>query len=55
LKKYPIILMAIVDHNYKCICTDVSGYGKNSDGGIFEASIGYGDAIKTGLEKGGLL
>lgn len=30
--------MAIVDPQYKFICIDVGGYGKNSDGGIFEAS-----------------
>lgn len=30
--------MAIVDPHYKFTCIDVGGFGKNSDGGIFEAS-----------------
>lgn len=38
LKKFSIVLLAIVDPEYKFICIDVGGYGKNSDGGIFEAS-----------------
>lgn len=39
LKKFSIVLMAIVDPEYKFICIDVGAYGKNSDGGIFEQSI----------------
>jgi len=30
--------MAIVGPNFKFICVDIGGYGKNSDGGIFEES-----------------
>lgn len=30
--------MAVVDPEYKFTCIDVGAYGKNSDGGIFEAS-----------------
>lgn len=38
LKKFSIVLMAIVDPEYKFIAIDVGGFGKNSDGGIFQAS-----------------
>lgn len=38
---YSIVLLSIVDHDYKFICVDVGGYGKNSDGGIFgESAMG---------------
>lgn len=33
-----MVLMAIVDYDYKFIAIDVVGNGKDSDGGIFEAS-----------------
>jgi hypothetical protein len=39
--------MAIVDPEYKFICIDVGGYGRNSDGGILEDS-----AIGKRLEMG---
>lgn len=38
LNKFSIVLMAIVGPDYKFLCIDVGGFGKNSDGGIFEAS-----------------
>jgi hypothetical protein len=38
LQTYSIVLLAIADHDCKFTCIDVGGYGKNSDGGIFEAS-----------------
>lgn len=38
LQTYSIVLLAVADHNCKFTCIDVGGYGKNSDGDIFEAS-----------------
>jgi hypothetical protein len=41
LQTYSIVLLEIADHDCKFTCIDVGGYGKNSDGGIFEAlSVG---------------
>ncbi|CAH2011114.1 unnamed protein product [Acanthoscelides obtectus] len=40
--------MAIVDPYYKFICVDIGGFGKNSDGGIFEAST-MGQRFEAGL------
>lgn len=39
LKNFSIVLMAIVGPQYNFLCIDVGGYGKNSDGGIFENSV----------------
>lgn len=38
LKKFSVVLMAIVGADYKFLCVDIGAYGKNSDGGIFERS-----------------
>ena len=40
--------MAIVGPDYKFICVDIGGYGKNSDGGIFEVS-NMGRSLKMNL------
>lgn len=39
--------MAIVDPEYKFICVDVGGYGRNSDWGILEEST-MGKRLETG-------
>ncbi|CAH2088949.1 unnamed protein product [Euphydryas editha] len=39
LKKFSVVLMAIVGPHYNFLCIDVGGFGKNSDGGIFENSV----------------
>lgn len=36
LNKFSIVLLAIVGPDYKFISVDIGGFGKNSDGGIFE-------------------
>ncbi|KAL4131721.1 hypothetical protein QTP88_008995 [Uroleucon formosanum] len=48
LKTFSVVLMAIVDPDYKFICIDVAGYGRNSDGGILEESI-MGKRLEAGM------
>ncbi|XP_066998406.2 uncharacterized protein [Anabrus simplex] len=38
LHSYSTVLLAIADHDSKFTCIDIGSYGKNSDGGIFEAA-----------------
>lgn len=47
LQKFSIVLLAIVDFDYKFVCIDVGGYGKSSDSGIFEASA-IGQRLRDG-------
>lgn len=44
---HSIVLLALVDADYKFIAIDVGSYGRNSDGGIFEKSE-IGKKLETG-------
>jgi len=44
-RTFSIVLMALVDANYKFIAIDVGSYGKNSDGEIFTNSS-FGKALE---------
>lgn len=48
-KTFSIVLLALVDANYKFISVDIGSYGKNSDGGILTNS-----SLGRGLENGTL-
>ncbi|CAH2083600.1 unnamed protein product [Euphydryas editha] len=48
-KSFSVVLLALVDANYKFIAVDIGSYGKNSDGGILTNS-----ALGRGLENGTL-
>lgn len=42
-KEFNIVLLALVNAEYRFITVDIGAYGKNSDGGIFRASkLGQG-------------
>ncbi|KAJ8969855.1 hypothetical protein NQ317_005149 [Molorchus minor] len=37
-EQHPVVLLALVDADYKFIAVEVGSYGRNSDGGIFNKS-----------------
>lgn len=38
---FSVVLQAVADANYKLLCIDMGGYGKQSDGGTFASSTLY--------------
>lgn len=46
-KTYSVVLLALVDAEYRFIAVDVGAYGKNSDGGIFNDS-NIGKRLRNG-------
>ncbi|XP_047499503.1 uncharacterized protein LOC125045951 [Penaeus chinensis] len=44
---FSVVLLALVDANYKFVVVDIGSYGKNSDGGIFSHSK-FGELLEKG-------
>ncbi|KAM7302236.1 protein ALP1-like [Ixodes scapularis] len=44
---YSIILLAVVDSDYKFVVVDVGAYGKQSDGGVLQQSA-FGQLLEQG-------
>ncbi|KAG0426281.1 hypothetical protein HPB47_026596 [Ixodes persulcatus] len=44
---YSIVLLAVVDSDYKFVVVDVGAYGKQSDGGVLKQSI-FGKLLEEG-------
>lgn len=47
---FSVVLQGVVDANYKFIAIDIGGYGKQSDGGTFQASMLYQQLQSKQLE-----
>jgi hypothetical protein len=38
-KNFSVVLLALINANYKFVVVDIGGYGKSSDGGTFSNSV----------------